>query len=68
MQKWKKSDSLLQLSLHDHPDPRQTFIYRLSQSEGNVTINDSFIVFMLVFPFENVLMSSQCAFLIRKVN
>ena len=34
MQKWKKSDSLLQLSLHDHPDPRQTFIYRLSQSEG----------------------------------
>ncbi|XP_078360921.1 protein FAM135A-like isoform X2 [Oculina patagonica] len=34
MQKWKKSDSLLQLSLHDHADPRQTFIYRLSQSEG----------------------------------
>ncbi|PFX27339.1 Protein FAM135A [Stylophora pistillata] len=34
MQKWKKSDSLLQLSLHDHSDPRQTFIYRLSQSEG----------------------------------
>lgn len=34
MQKWKKSDSLLQLSLHDHPDPRQTFIYKLSQSEG----------------------------------
>lgn len=34
MQKWKKSDSLLQLSLHDHPDPRQTFLYKLSQSEG----------------------------------
>ncbi|CAG5118979.1 unnamed protein product, partial [Candidula unifasciata] len=31
MQKWKKSGSLLQLSLKDHPDPRQTFLYRLSQ-------------------------------------
>ena len=34
MQKWKKSDSLSQLSLHDNPDLRQTFIYRLSQSKG----------------------------------
>ncbi|XP_059176186.1 protein FAM135A-like isoform X2 [Physella acuta] len=31
MQKWKKSGSLLQLSLKDHTDPRQTFIYKLSQ-------------------------------------
>lgn len=31
MQKWKKSGSLLQLCLRDAPDPRQTFLYRLSQ-------------------------------------
>ncbi|CAG5123562.1 unnamed protein product, partial [Candidula unifasciata] len=31
MQKWKKSGSLLQLSLKDHSDPRQTFLYKLSQ-------------------------------------
>ncbi|ESO07989.1 hypothetical protein HELRODRAFT_75112 [Helobdella robusta] len=31
MQKWKKSTSLLQLSLKDHHDPRQTFLYKLSQ-------------------------------------
>ncbi|RUS84618.1 hypothetical protein EGW08_007645 [Elysia chlorotica] len=30
MQKWKKSGSLLQLALKDHPDPRQTFLYKLS--------------------------------------
>jgi hypothetical protein len=30
MQKWKKSTSLLQLSLKDHPDLKQTYIYRLS--------------------------------------
>ncbi|BFZ16348.1 hypothetical protein BsWGS_19387 [Bradybaena similaris] len=31
MQKWKKSGSLLQLSLKDHSDPRQAFLYKLSQ-------------------------------------
>ncbi|KAK6178838.1 hypothetical protein SNE40_011333 [Patella caerulea] len=31
MQKWKKSGSLLQLSLKDHSDPRQCFLYQLSQ-------------------------------------
>ncbi|XP_012939764.1 protein FAM135A isoform X4 [Aplysia californica] len=31
MQKWKKSGSLLQLSLKDHTDPRQTFLFKLSQ-------------------------------------
>ncbi|KAK7501141.1 hypothetical protein BaRGS_00007626 [Batillaria attramentaria] len=31
MQKWKKSGSLLQLSLKDTSDPRQSFLYRLSQ-------------------------------------
>ncbi|KAK6989148.1 protein FAM135A [Biomphalaria glabrata] len=31
MQKWKKSGSLLQLSLKDHNDLRQTFLYKLSQ-------------------------------------
>ncbi|XP_031559475.1 protein FAM135A-like [Actinia tenebrosa] len=34
MQKWKKSEALTQLSLHDHEDLRQTCIYRLSQSKG----------------------------------
>ncbi|XP_065923346.1 protein FAM135A isoform X7 [Magallana gigas] len=34
MQKWKKSGSLLQLSLKDHQDPRQTFLYKLSQKQG----------------------------------
>jgi hypothetical protein len=31
MQKWKKSGSLLQLSLRDASDVRDTFLYRLSQ-------------------------------------
>ncbi|XP_050073302.1 uncharacterized protein LOC126561298 [Anopheles maculipalpis] len=31
MQKWKKSGSLLQLCLRDAADPRQSFLYRLSQ-------------------------------------
>ncbi|CAK1586003.1 unnamed protein product [Parnassius mnemosyne] len=31
MQKWKKSGSLLQLSLRDASDPRQSFLYRLSE-------------------------------------
>ncbi|XP_074025600.1 protein FAM135A isoform X3 [Leptinotarsa decemlineata] len=31
MQKWKKSESLLQLCLKDAVDPRQSFLYRLSQ-------------------------------------
>ncbi|XP_070555676.1 protein FAM135A-like [Ptychodera flava] len=34
MQKWKKSGSLLQLALKDHSDPRETFIYKLSQKPG----------------------------------
>ncbi|KAL5015813.1 hypothetical protein ScPMuIL_005402 [Solemya velum] len=34
MQKWKKSGSLLQLSLKDHSDPRQSFLYKLSQKPG----------------------------------
>ncbi|XP_021375340.1 protein FAM135A-like [Mizuhopecten yessoensis] len=34
MQKWKKSGSLLQLSLKDHSDPRQSFLYKLSQKAG----------------------------------
>lgn len=37
MQKWKKSGSLLQLSLKDHTDPRQTFLYKLSQKTGLYT-------------------------------
>ncbi|XP_076093323.1 protein FAM135A-like isoform X3 [Mytilus galloprovincialis] len=34
MQKWKKSGSLLQLSLKDNVDPRQSFLYKLSQKPG----------------------------------
>ena len=34
LQKLKKSRSLLQLRLRDHPDPRETFLYRLSAAEG----------------------------------
>ncbi|XP_035262557.1 protein FAM135A-like isoform X2 [Anguilla anguilla] len=34
MQKWKKSGSLLQLTCRDHPDPRQSFLYKLSKKAG----------------------------------
>ncbi|GFQ67861.1 protein FAM135A [Trichonephila clavata] len=34
MQKWKKSGSLLQLSMKDSSDLRQTFLYKLSQKSG----------------------------------
>ncbi|XP_062874124.1 protein FAM135B [Trichomycterus rosablanca] len=34
MQKLKKSGSLLQLTFRDHADPRQTFLYTLSQKPG----------------------------------
>ncbi|XP_071485952.1 protein FAM135A-like [Diadema antillarum] len=34
MQKWKKSNSLLQLALRDHTDLRQTFLYKLSKAPG----------------------------------
>lgn len=34
MQKWKKSNSLLQLALRDHTDLRQTFMYKLSKDSA----------------------------------
>ncbi|RWS10238.1 Protein FAM135A-like protein, partial [Dinothrombium tinctorium] len=34
MQKWKKSESLLQLAMKDASDPRQTFLYKLSSEPG----------------------------------
>ncbi|EEC20016.1 hypothetical protein IscW_ISCW014234, partial [Ixodes scapularis] len=34
MQKWKKSGSLLQLSMKDTADVRQSFLYKLSQKPG----------------------------------
>lgn len=34
MKNWKKSKSLQQLSLGDHPDKRDTYIYQLSQQPG----------------------------------
>lgn len=39
LQKWKKSDSLLQLSLNDSTDMRDTFIYKLSKTKGNTQID-----------------------------
>lgn len=38
MQKWKKSGSLLQLTCRDHSDPRQTFLYKLSNKAGKYTV------------------------------
>jgi len=35
MKNWKKSKSLQQLSLGDHPDKRDTYIYQLSQQPGD---------------------------------
>lgn len=40
MQKWKKSGSLLQLSLKDHSDLQKTFLFKLSTKPSN---NNSFI-------------------------
>lgn len=34
MQKWKKNGSLVQLALNDSSDPRDTFMYRLSLTNG----------------------------------
>lgn len=51
MQKWKKSGSLLQLTCRDHSDPRQTFLYKLSNKAGKyiVTVLKTFTW----KPFEN---------------
>lgn len=38
MQKWKKSGSLLQLTCRDHSDPRQTFLYKLSNKAGKYIV------------------------------
>ena len=46
MQKWKKSGSLLQLSLKDHVNPRESFIYKLSQKPGK--FNLKIMVFMFI--------------------
>ena len=43
MQKWKKSGSLLQLSLKDHSDPRETFLYKLSMKPGK-NDDDKFVI------------------------
>merc|ERR1711881_752987 len=34
LKKWRKSTCLEQLSLSDHPDPRETFMYKLSKTKG----------------------------------
>ena len=48
-QKWKKSESLAQLALRDHSDPRQSFLYQLSQSPGAVCLClDLFTVLIIV--------------------
>lgn len=43
MQKWKKSGSLLQLSLKDHVDPRHSFLYKLSQKPGKYIVSKMLI-------------------------
>ena len=61
MQKWKKSGSLLQLSLKDHGDPRQSFLYRLSQKPGNnafITALYNTIVKRLKLEIKNNIFSS----------
>lgn len=39
-QKWKKSDSLAQLALRDHSDPRQSFLYQLNGMPGMHSLYD----------------------------
>ena len=34
MQKWKKNGSLVQLALNDSSNPRETFMYHLSLTNG----------------------------------
>jgi len=36
IQKWKKSDCLLQLGFKDNVDLRKTFLYKLSRRKGDV--------------------------------
>ncbi|XP_016051044.1 PREDICTED: protein FAM135A isoform X3 [Miniopterus natalensis] len=45
MQKWKKSGSLLQLTCRDHSDPRQTFLYKLSNKAAwdKISITASYL-------------------------
>ena len=38
MQKWKKYGSILQLALNDNSDLRETFMYRLSLTNGMLNI------------------------------
>ena len=47
LQKWKKSDSLLQLSLNDSADMRDTFMYKLSKKKGSVAVIQN--LFLRVF-------------------
>mmetsp|Transcript_90208 Transcript_90208/g.232867 ORF Transcript_90208/g.232867 Transcript_90208/m.232867 type:complete len:792 (-) Transcript_90208:64-2439(-) len=34
LKKWRKSEFLQQISMTDHADPRETFLYKLSKSKG----------------------------------
>ncbi len=55
MQKWKKSGSLLQLSLKDNADLTKTFLYQLSQkpSDSNVLFPLIRITLILILALEN---------------
>ena len=46
MQKWKKSGSLIQLAMKDNPDPKSTFIYKLSEEPGKLLVLHQILSFL----------------------
>ena len=54
MQKWKKSGSLLQLSLKDHSDLQKTFLYKLSTkpSKKKTFFLKFIFIFLLLYNYE----------------
>ena len=55
MQKWKKTGALPQLALNDNSDLRETFMYRLSLTNGRL-----FIPLRKGVIFELFSLSSKC--------
>lgn len=51
MQKWKKSGSLLQLSLKDHSDLQKTFLYKLSTKPSK---SKKKIIFVFIFYYYSI--------------
>jgi hypothetical protein len=52
MQKWKKSGSLLQLSLKDHSDLQKTFLYKLSTKPSKSKKNNFCFLFFIIIQYE----------------